>query len=408
MGRRRTQTGASLIVKTFMSSKKYDHRTKLPVGLVKKFPAQYGDRLYFQKENDSVVVSKHIHQRENLLFGISVDVENRARLTEANLKRLGAKFGDDLEFIFIDKGKAAVKVHRQKSGNSERPNFSPTLKEESSKTDVYWSDVEVRETVESYFLMLTGELQGRAYNKTEFRNGLLTRIKRTIGAVEYKYQNISAALIAKGLPYIEGYKPASNYQRALDDAVDNYLEAHPEFLQLVTREVEDIAVDRPMAHFTNVLVDPPEQVDKKDKAERKRSYQARKYDFSKRDNEKLGKLGEEFVVGYERQRFLDAGRPDLADKVERISETRGDGAGYDVLSFEEDGTDRFIEVKTTNSGKECPFYISANELDFSQDFSEKYYLYRVFNFKKSPKLFMLRGSLKERFEITPAVFRVSF
>jgi Domain of unknown function (DUF3883) len=272
-----------------------------------------------------------------------------------------------------------------------------------------WSDEEIRETVESYFEMLRNELQGRPYSKTHFRNDLLTRINRTKGAVEYKYQNVSASLVAKGLPYVEGYKPASNYQMALDDAIDGYIEAHPEFLPLVAQAIEDTVEERPEENFTNVLEDPPARTERdKDGVERKRSYQARKYDFTQRENNKLGWLGEEFVVDYERQRLTEAGKPDLAIRVERISETRGDGAGYDVLSFEEDGTERYIEVKTTNSGKNYPFYISANELDFSEDFSEKYYLYRVFNFKKSPKLFMLRGSLKERYELTATVFRVSF
>src|SRR5262249_7937174 len=52
-------------------------------------------------------------------------------------------------------------------------------------------------------------------------------------------------------------------------------------------------------------------------------------------NRLLGKLGEEFVVGLEQQRLQSAGRDDLAGKVEQVSETIGDGLGFDVLSFEE-------------------------------------------------------------------------
>ena len=40
----------------------------------------------------------------------------------------------------------------------------------------------------------------------------------------------------------------------------------------------------------------------------------------------------------------------LAARVDRVSETRGDGLGYDVLSFETSGRERLIEVKTTNYG----------------------------------------------------------
>jgi hypothetical protein len=50
-----------------------------------------------------------------------------------------------------------------------------------------------------------------------------------------------------------------------------------------------------------------------------------------------------------RNRRLDrAGRPDLAKRVDWVSENLGDGSGYDVESFDEaDGTPLRIEVKTT-------------------------------------------------------------
>ncbi|MET0621404.1 MAG: DUF3883 domain-containing protein [Pyrinomonadaceae bacterium] len=415
----------SEITNTFRASK-YDNRTKLTVPVIEKFPAVYGDTLYFYRDNEEIEVTTSPLRKGHLLFKISVDVENRARLTETNLKKIGATFGDRLEFLYYGLGKAIVRVLPQRQGHATRPNTQrpkaatgtpggtilprPVTSEKAGITDGGdWSSDEVRLAVDSYFQMLTKELKGEDYRKTEFRNALLARINRTRGAVEYKYQNISAALVAKGLPYIEGYKPASNYQTALDDAIDGYIETRPEFLHLVAQAIEDTVAESPATNFINVLEDPPAQTEKeKDEAERKRSYQARKYDFTQRENQKLGRLGEEFVEAYERQRLMEVGKSDLAKKVERISETRGDGAGYDVLSFEDDGTERYIEVKTTNSGKNYPFYISANELDFSEDFAEKYYLYRVFNFKKSPKLFMLRGSLKGRYEVTPIVFRVSF
>lgn len=41
------------------------------------------------------------------------------------------------------------------------------------------------------------------------------------------------------------------------------------------------------------------------------------------------------------------GRGSLADRVEHVAVTVGDGEGFDVHSFEADGSDRFIEVETT-------------------------------------------------------------
>ena len=39
----------------------------------------------------------------------------------------------------------------------------------------------------------------------------------------------------------------------------------------------------------------------------------------------------------ERRRLLSHGRDDLAKKVEWVSDTSGDGLGFDVLSFDESG-----------------------------------------------------------------------
>src|SRR5437763_1631203 len=62
-----------------------------------------------------------------------------------------------------------------------------------------------------------------------------------------------------------------------------------------------------------------------------------KFDPAARDarNRTLGKRGEELALAFEQGRLRDAGRRDLARKVDWISESMGDGAGYDILSFTE-------------------------------------------------------------------------
>ena len=83
-----------------------------------------------------------------------------------------------------------------------------------------WSKDEVRKIVEDYFNMLHHELNYSAYNKTEHRRSLLPILNnRSEGSVEFKHQNISAALINMGLPFIKGYKPRFNYQKQLLEKV---------------------------------------------------------------------------------------------------------------------------------------------------------------------------------------------
>jgi hypothetical protein len=73
-----------------------------------------------------------------------------------------------------------------------------------------------------------------------------------------------------------------------------------------------------------------------------------KIDWAGRDeaNRRLGASGEKFVAELERCHLSAIGKTELADRVEIIAQTKGDGAGYDVHSFFEDGKDKFIEVKT--------------------------------------------------------------
>ena len=86
-------------------------------------------------------------------------------------------------------------------------------------------------------------------------------------------------------------------------------------------------------------------------------------DFSKVNAEKkrVGDVGEAMVLNYEKKRLMDAGKSELAEKVEHVSVTQGDGLGYDIKSYQEDGTPLYIEVKTTKQNIKADFYLSKRE-----------------------------------------------
>jgi len=69
---------------------------------------------------------------------------------------------------------------------------------------------------------------------------------------------------------------------------------------------------------------------------------------------------------YERWRLIHEGKEGLADKIKWVSQAQGDGLGFDILSRNTNGTDRYIEVKSTKLTKESPFYFTALEYDFSK------------------------------------------
>ena len=130
-------------------------------------------------------------------------------------------------------------------------------------------------------------------------------------------------------------------------------------------------------------------------------------DYLRREerNRSLGDAGEALVMAYEQARLRDAGRDHLAGKVEQVSKTKGDRAGYDIHSYEPNGRDRLVEVKTTRYGQYTPFYISASEVKFSATYWDKYHLYRLFEFRKEPKLFVLPGNVSTNVNLEAVNFR---
>jgi hypothetical protein len=82
----------------------------------------------------------------------------------------------------------------------------------------------------------------------------------------------------------------------------------------------------------------------------------------------------------------------------------GDGLGYDISSFKDDGSPRHIEVKTTNLGARTPFFITRWEVQVSKAEAPVWSLYRVFDFRSEPKIYRLDGSVEESARLEPTVF----
>lgn len=108
------------------------------------------------------------------------------------------------------------------------------------------------------------------------------------------------------------------------------------------------------------------------------------YKKIEQQNNEIGFNGELWVMNFEKERLKKLGIS--PDKAHHTAHDDGDGFGYDILSVEEDGsTPRYIEVKTTSGKEDQPIFFSDNELNFSMEHKEHYYLYRVYNFKAANK-----------------------
>jgi hypothetical protein len=256
-----------------------------------------------------------------------------------------------------------------------------------------WSNIEVEVIVADYLNMLSAELKGISVNKTEHRNKLKPLLKnRSDGSIEFKHQNISAVLIKLGLPYIKGYKPRWNYQSILEEKLINVVKSQRLSLERTFSAFADAQpIHVPIVDFSNMVDSAPERnilAEPEVKYERKPI----KINYLEREqrNASLGLKGEEFVIQYEKWRFQNEGLEKWIDNIEWVSQ-HDDGAGFDILSRNKNGSDRYIEVKTTKLNKETPIFFSKNELEFSQEKKEDYHLYRLFNFTTDPKLFCVNG-----------------
>lgn len=257
-----------------------------------------------------------------------------------------------------------------------------------------WTHEEVEIIVDEYFGMLTKELLDIPYNKSEVRKRILPLLKsRSEGSIEFKNRNISAVLARIGQPYIRGYLPAYNYQKILlEDVVLSHLIQKPEIEGSFKFFAESSPTPRELI-FEDMLEEQPKMEAILNEPELVyRSPIKINYVEREQANQNIGKSGENIVLQYERWRLIKAGKEGMADKIEWVSQTQGDGLGFDILSRNTNGTDRYIEVKSTKLTKEAPFYFSSLEYDFSKRNSSNFFLYRIFNLRTDPKLFIANGA----------------
>ena len=216
---------------------------------------------------------------------------------------------------------------------------------------------------------------------------------------------ISATLERLCLPWLKGYAPLRNFQNALLHSVERFVgqEWNGKIIPAsASREFND-----EMEIFVEVAPERSEPI-VSENSELERI--ARKFDPALRDerNRKTGYAGEQRVLSAEISRLKNVGRSDLARKVQWVSQELGDGAGYDIKSYTVDGDERFLEVKTTIGHKRTPFFLSRNEKEFSDEASDRFRIYRLYNWGQQPRAFLIEPPLESRLIVEPSAYRASF
>jgi hypothetical protein len=117
-----------------------------------------------------------------------------------------------------------------------------------------------------------------------------------------------------------------------------------------------------------------------------------KIDFAERDalNRMAGDFAERIVIKYERESLIAAGKDALADKVSQVS-LQSDSHGYDIMSYDQDGEEKHIEVKAVKSKpvSSFRFFISENEITIARS-DKNYHLFIVFDYlSESPLIYRM-------------------
>lgn len=271
-----------------------------------------------------------------------------------------------------------------------------------------WSRKEVEATVQDYLSMLSSWLAGTPFSKAAHRRALLPLLdERSEKSIEFKYMNISAALIDANFPYIPGYAPLYNYQGLVTEVLAEVLPNSSSLLSLAAADADSPIVVPEVADILSVLTSKPKTSPEPPGVRETQPPLVRlSTNYVEREalNRSLGAAGERFVLNYERARLIHAGKESLASRIEHTSVVTGDQAGFDILSFEESGAERLIEVKTTKYGLETPFFVTRNEVAKSEIRAQQYQIYRLFEFKVAPRLYVLPGAIGANCVLSAATF----
>ena len=93
-------------------------------------------------------------------------------------------------------------------------------------TRVQWTPEHVEAMLHLYFSFLASQRAGTAYTKAAPIRELAAEQGRSKGSIEAKMMNVSAVLNFQAHDWVTGYKPLSNYNKALLDQVLEYIETH--------------------------------------------------------------------------------------------------------------------------------------------------------------------------------------
>lgn len=133
-----------------------------------------------------------------------------------------------------------------------------------------------------------------------------------------------------------------------------------------------------------IFIDEPiavrKYVEKKEREEIKRTKKP-EYIANEIVKCKQGEINEKAIFEHEIAKMAEKDASDIIEKMENFFKNKKDNEGFDILSFELDEKnnyiEKYIEVKSTKGDEQTPIDITDAELEFAKNHINNYYIYRV-------------------------------
>lgn len=272
-----------------------------------------------------------------------------------------------------------------------------------------WTKPELQSLVGAYFQILNENLLDPAKIDLSPMDRFLERYpNRSKKTLDFGFCQISSVLACHNMPYLLGFDPVARFSNLLEHFVITEIENHPEldnrFLNFCIWSPNQATKVIP-GELLATCPDPSNPAIDSESA-----FQFSKPNYLEIEQKitVLKNAGEDIVIAFEKWRLHLEGKGKLADQVVAVRNTGTQDMGYDVLSKNVDGTNRYISVKTTKLGKYTPFVYSNQERNRSIKHGENYHTYRVFDLAAEPRMFIAEGNLDGHANVKPVMFQANF
>ena len=130
-------------------------------------------------------------------------------------------------------------------------------------------------------------------------------------------------------------------------------------------------------------------------------------------SKQVGDASEQYVYEYECNKLSKLNRQDLVEKIIKQYKDLSNFPGYDIKSFDKNGNEIFIEVKSTKSKNKEYFEITENEKNAAEKIGDDYFIYQVTSALTNPVISsIIQNPIKyvqqNKVLMEPLVYRVSY